>query len=187
MSRISIPSTVAASPAASQPLLEAVKKQLGTVPNLHRLISQSPVTLEGYLGLGDALGKGSLDVRVRQRIAVRVAQLNGCDYCLSAHTYLGKNLSKLSDADLQAARTGRSPDPKAEAVLQFVTDVMKAHGHIGNDSLLAARSAGLTDAQLIEVIGHIALNTFTNLLNSVAQTEIDFPLVSAEQISTQAA
>ena len=87
MSRIEVPARDAA-PAASQPLLDAVEKQLGVVPNLFRLVALSPAALQGFLGLNGALGK-ALDVRTRERIAIAVAQVNGCDYCLSAHTYLG--------------------------------------------------------------------------------------------------
>ena len=98
MSRIQIPATIEAAPAASRPLLEAVKSQLGVVPNLFRLVANSPVALEGYLGMNGALNKGALPAATRERIALAVAELNGCDYCLSAHTYLGKNIAKLDDA-----------------------------------------------------------------------------------------
>ena len=98
MSRLAIPATIADAPAASQPLLEAVKKQLGVVPNLFRLVSNSPAALEGYVGLSGALAKGSLPAQTRERIALAVAETNGCDYCLSAHTYLAKNLAKLDNA-----------------------------------------------------------------------------------------
>lgn len=102
MSRIPTPATIADAPAASQPLLEAVRKQLGVAPNLFRLVSNSPAALEGYLGLSTALGKGKVPAATRERIALAVAEVNGCDYCLSAHTYLGKNLAKLDDAEITA-------------------------------------------------------------------------------------
>ncbi len=179
MSRIPFPLSIEASVPGSRPLLEAVQKQLGVVPNLHRLLGLSPAAMEGYLGLNRALER-SFDAPTRQRVAVRIAELNGCDYCLSAHTYLGKSVAKLDDPELAAARAGRSADPTANAALRFVTDVMQARGHISADSLGAARSAGLSDAQLVELVGHIALSTFTNFLNSVAETEIDFPRLSTE-------
>src|SRR6202045_3650272 len=109
------PATIEASPAAAQPLLRAVEKQLGVVPNLFRLVGTSPAALEGFLGLSGALAKGELSAATRGRIALAVAQNNGCDYCLSAHTYLGKNLVNLSDAERAANRNGASPDPKAPA------------------------------------------------------------------------
>ena len=100
MSRIPTPATIDAAPTASRPLLEGVKKQLGVVPNMFRLISNSPAALEGYLGLSGALNKGPLPAPTRERIALAVAEENGCSYCLSAHSYLGKNLAKLDDAEI---------------------------------------------------------------------------------------
>src|SRR5664279_6238088 len=110
MSRISIPATITAAPAASQPLLEAVKKQLGVVPNLFRLVSNSPAALQGYVGLSGALGKGALPAATRERIALAVAEINGCNYCLSAHTYLGRHVAKLDDSEMMANRSGTSND-----------------------------------------------------------------------------
>ena len=98
MSRIPTPATIELAPAASQPLLQAVKKQLGVAPNLFRLVANSPAALEGYVSLSTALAKGELPAATRERIALAVAQINGCDYCLAAHTYLGRNIAKLDDA-----------------------------------------------------------------------------------------
>jgi len=178
MSRIQIPASIEASPAASQPLLEAVKKQLGIVPNLFRVVGNSPAALEGYLGLNGALGKGLLDARTRERIAVAVAELNGCDYCLSAHTYLGKNLAKLDDAELAANREGGSSDAKADAALRFATKVVRERGHVSDADVQTVKAAGYSDAQVIEIVLHVALNTLTNYVNEVAKTEIDFPVVT---------
>jgi len=111
MSRISTPTSIDAAPAASRPLLEMVKKQFGKAPNLFRLVANSPAALEGYLDLSGALGKGSLPAPTRERIALAVAEINGCDYSLSEHSYLGKNLAKLDDAEIMANRDGRSNDP----------------------------------------------------------------------------
>src|SRR3954451_1496851 len=130
MSRIPTPASIEASPAAAQPLLQAVKKQLGVVPNLFRVVANSPAALEGYLGLNGALGKGELDARTRERIALAVAEINGCDYCLSAHTYLGKNVAKLDDAELAANREGGSKDPMADAAVRFATKVVRERGHV---------------------------------------------------------
>jgi len=178
MSRLSIPATVAEAPAASGPLLEAVNKQLGAVPNLFRLVANSPAALEGYLGMSGALGKGALPAATRERIALAVAQINGCDYCLSAHTYLGKTLNRLDDAEMTANRHGASNDPKAAAAVRFAAKVARERGTVGDDDLRAVRQAGYDDAQIVEIVEHVALNVWTNYINKVAQTEIDFPVVS---------
>ena len=179
MSRLPTPASIEASPAAAQPLLQAVKKQLGVVPNLFRLIGTSPAALEGYLGLNGALAKGALEAATRERIALAVAEINGCDYCLSAHSYLGKNLAKLSDAEIAANRAGGSADQKADAAVGFAVKLVNARGHVSDADLSAVKDAGYTDAQVIEIVLHVALNTLTNYVNEVAKTEIDFPVVTA--------
>ena len=178
MSRIHTPASIEASPAAAQPLLEAVKKQLGVVPNLFRVVGNSPAALEGYLGLNGALGKGTLDARTRERIALTVAEINGCDYCLSAHTYLGKNVAKLDDAEMAANREGGSSDAKADAALRFASKVVVARGHVTDADVQAVKAAGFDDAAVIEIVLHVALNTLTNYVNEVAKTDIDFPVVT---------
>ena len=181
MPRLATPPSIEAAPAASQPLLQAVQKQLGVVPNLFRLVSNSPAALEGYLGLSGALNKGSLPAATRARIALAIAENNGCDYCLSAHTYLGKNISKLDDAEMTANRSGGSNDPKADAAVRFAAKVARERGHVGEDTVRTVKSAGYDDAQIVEIVLHVALNTWTNYVNTVAKTEIDFPVVTARE------
>ena len=178
MSRLTIPS-VDAAPASAQPLLEAVNTQIGSVPNLFRLVANSPAALEGYLGMSGALSKGTLPAQTRERIALAVAQVNGCNYCLSAHSYLGKNLAKLSDAEIAANRHGGSLDPKADAAVRFAAKVVRERGHGSDVDVQAVRIAGYDDAQIVEIVQHVALNTWTNYINEVAKTEIDFPAAQA--------
>src|SRR5579864_553773 len=126
MSRLTIPSRDQA-PAASKLLLAAVEKQLGVVPNLFRVLGLSPGALEGYVSLNGALSK-TLDAKTRERIAVTIAQSNGCDYCLSAHTYIGLNMAKLDEAEVRRNRQGHSSDSKAEAALAFALRVAETRG-----------------------------------------------------------
>ena len=175
MSRIAIPAREAA-PAGSKPLLDAVAKQLGTVPNLFRLIGLSPAALEGYVGLNGALSK-TLDVKTRERIALAVADTNGCDYCLSAHSYLGLNLAKLGQAEIDLNRAGQSSDPKAAAAVRFAAKVAQTRGQVSDTDLAAVRNAGYSDGEVVEIVAHVALNVLTNFVNNVAETDIDFPVV----------
>lgn len=179
MSRIPTPATIAASPAASQPLLAAVQAQIGALPNLFRLVANSPAALEGYLGMKGALAKGALPAVTRERIALAVAEVNGCHYCLAAHTYMGKHLSKLDDAEIAANRAGTSGDARADAAVRFAVLVARQRGHVDDAALQAVRAAGYSDAQVVEIVQHVALNTFTNYINVVGATEIDFPAVAA--------
>jgi uncharacterized peroxidase-related enzyme len=183
MSRIPTPSTIDAAPADSRPLLEAVKRQLGVAPNVFRMVGTSPAALAGYVGLLGALQGGTLPAATHERIALAVAEANGCDYCLSAHTYLGRHVAKLDDAEMTANRGGASNDPTAHAAVRFARKVLESRGHVSDDDLRAIRAAGYTDAQIIEIVQHVALNTWTNYVNSVAQTEIDFPVVEARKVA----
>ncbi|MBK9033803.1 MAG: carboxymuconolactone decarboxylase family protein [Myxococcales bacterium] len=178
MSRIAIPATIADVPAAARPQLEGVQRQLGSVPNLFRLVATSPAALAGYLGLAGALGQGALDARTRERIAVAIAETNGCTYCLSAHSYLGAHRAQLDLAELAANRDGGSSDPVAAAAVRFAVQVARARGHVRDADLAAVRAAGYDDAQVLEIVLHVALNTLTNYVNSVADTDVDFPVVA---------
>jgi uncharacterized peroxidase-related enzyme len=177
MSRIAIPTRDAA-PAASQPLLDAVGKQLGVVPNLFRLIALSPAALQGFVALNGALSK-ALDVKTRERIALAVAQVNGCDYCLSAHTYLGLNLAKIDSAEIGLNRKSASSDPKADAAVRFAVKVAERRGKVGAADLDAVKAAGYSDAQIVEIVAVVAENVLTNFVNNVAETDIDFPIIRA--------
>ncbi len=179
MSRISIPSLEDA-PEASKTALDAVHKQLGVVPNLFRLIGVSPTALNAFTGFQGTLSK-SLDVKTRERIAVAVAQVNGCDYCLSAHTYLGLNLAKISPQEIALNRKGESSDAKANAAVALAYQVAQQRGHVADADIAAVRTAGFTDAQIVEIVALVAENTFTNYLNEVARTDIDFPPVHADE------
>ncbi len=178
MSRISIP-TVEQSLEASKPLLAAVQQQLGVTPNLMKLVGHSPAALEGYLSLNGALAKGKLNVQLRERIALAVAEYNGCDYCLSAHDYLGRNVAKLSDAELSAARDAHSQDARADAALRFARRVVETRGQVADADIATLRAAGFDEAGVIEIVVNVALNVLTNYVNNVARTDIDFPEVRA--------
>jgi len=178
MSRIPTPASTEAAPEAARPLLAAVQNQLGVVPNMFRVIANSPAGLEGYLGLNAALAKGTLEAKTRGRIALAVAEVNGCDYCLSAHTYLGKNL-KLTDDEMVANRDGGSTESKADAAVRFAVKVAQTRGHATEADVQEVKAAGYTDAQVIEIVLHVALNTLTNYINETVKTEIDFPVVTA--------
>lgn len=164
-------------------LLDAVKAKLGIVPNMTRTMAASPAVLEGYLGLSGALAGGALPAATREQIALAVAELNACDYCLSAHSALGR-LAGLKDDAIAKSRELTASDPKADAVLKFAAAVVREKGAVSDVELADARRAGLTDGELAEVIAHVALNVFTNYFNRAAQTVIDFPRIeSARRIA----
>lgn len=178
MSRI--PAVDAAhAPAASKPLLDAVQQSLGLTPNLFKVAAHSPHTLEGLLGLNGSLSKGRLTAAERESIALTVAQINGCNYCLSAHTALGRGAG-LSDSDIADARRATARNPKLAAILDFARTLVLDRGHAADKDVASLRAAGLDDAEILEVVGNTVLNILTNYINNAAATEIDFPLVEAD-------
>ncbi len=160
----------------AKPLLEAVRGALGSVPNLFRIAANSPAGLEGMLGLNGALGKGSFNARLRESIALTVAEANACAYCLSAHSALGKGAG-LTQQDIDAARRAQAPDARNAAILRFARRLVDDRGAVPAAALQEVRSAGLNDGEIVEVIANVVVNIFTNYVNLVADTDIDFPAV----------
>lgn len=155
-------------------LLDGVKTKLGRVPNLLATLAVSPAALEGYVSLSGAVAGGALSAQDRERIALAVAQQNGCEYCLAAHSALGK-MAGLNPKELVDSRHGHSDDPASGALLSFVRSALDNRGRVGDDEVAEAREAGLTDEQLAEAIANIALNVFTNYFNNFVETQVDFP------------
>lgn len=160
---------------------DAIEQKLGMVPNMMRTMAQSPRVLEGYLALSGALSRGLLPATLQEQIALAVAETNACNYCLSAHTALGRRAG-LSDDQLAASREGRAAEAKGNAALQFALAVLEHRGGVGDDDLARVRAAGFADPEIAEIIAHVALNVFTNYFNRAADTEIDFPKVAAAQL-----
>lgn len=163
--------------ARTQPLLDQVQRSLGLVPNMMKTMARSRATLSGYLELNRALS-GALDAKLREQIALAVAGANGCSYCASAHTALG-SLAGLTPDELESSLQGRSEDPRTEAALRFARRVLETRGDIEDADLAAVYAAGFGVSEAVEIVAHVALNVFTNYLNNVADTAIDFPVVQA--------
>ena len=165
------------------PLFTAIQGKLGFVPNMMRVLGNSPAALEGYLNLSGALAAGVLAPKLREQIALAVAEINGCGYCLSAHTLLGGKAGLAAD-EILAARNSSSADNKSDAAIKLARAVTLQRGVIADSDLQAARVAGLNDAEIVEVVQHVALNILTNYTNNVAQTVIDFPEVKPGKLET---
>jgi uncharacterized peroxidase-related enzyme len=155
-------------------LLDTVQKTFGVTPNMMRTMANSPAVLEAYLNFSGALGKGKLSARLREQIALIVAEANICEYCLSAHTAIGKMVG-LSEDDISASRQAKANDPKVEAALNLALHIVVSRGELNDADVNAARQAGLDDGEIAELIANVALNIFTNYFNHIAQTVIDFP------------
>lgn len=157
-------------------VLDDVKRTLGGVPNILATFAHSPKVLEGYLAFNTALGEGTLSPQLREQIAVAMAGANTCDYCASAHTALGRSAGVAKD-ELDRNLRGRSADAKTQAAISFVREVVAERGWVSDTDVRSLRDAGFGDGEIVEIVAHIALNTFTNYFNHIAGTEIDFPVV----------
>jgi uncharacterized peroxidase-related enzyme len=157
-------------------LLDAVGTSLGRVPNLMRGLANSPAALKAYLDFSGALHGASLSARVRELIALAVAEVNGCAYCLAIHAAIGGSLG-LSREALNASRAGRSEDPRTAAILRFSQTIVLQRGRVSDADLRAVRAAGVTDGQMAEIVATTVLNVFTNWFNHVADTPVEFPAV----------
>ncbi len=155
-------------------LLDGVKAKLGVVPNLFRVFGNSPAALEGYLGFSGALASGALSAKVREQIALVVAEINDCGYCRNAHAFIGGKVG-LSEREIADARRVVAADPRTEAILNLARSVVMQRGKLGAAEFQAARAANLSDAEIVETTANVALNIFSNYVNHVALTVVDFP------------
>ena len=152
-------------------------QQLGTAPNFMKAMANSPSTLAGFIALNSNLGRGKLDVKTRERIALAMSEANACQYCVSAHSALGSEAG-LSEDEIAAARQGASADAKADAAVKFARAVLDNSGDVTSAEFNAVREAGFGDEEIIEIIAHVAINTWTNFIGKIGQIDIDFPEVA---------
>ncbi|MBL8843947.1 MAG: carboxymuconolactone decarboxylase family protein [Planctomycetes bacterium] len=176
MSRLE-PIALASADAKSQPIFAALNAKLGFVPNMARVLAYSPAALDGYAKLNGALAGGSLNAKVREQLALAIAEANLCGYCLSAHSAIGAKVG-LTTAEILAARQGGAPDPKSDALVKFARTVVLQKGEVSDATLAQVRAAGASDGEIVEVVANVALNLLTNYVNHVARTPIDFPAVN---------
>jgi uncharacterized peroxidase-related enzyme len=162
--------------ASTAQLLSAVKVKMGGIPNLIATLANSDAALESYLGFSSALQQGNLSAALRERIALAVAGRNQCGYCAAAHAMIGAKCG-LSKDDVKDSLNGASNDAHSQAAISLALAIVDERGRVSDDTLQSARDAGLSDNDIVEVLAHTVLSIFTNYLNNLADTEIDFPLI----------
>lgn len=181
MSRLPVTQTETADRKARE-LLEAVQATLKITPNMTRVMANSPAVLEGYLAFSGALASGSLPPKLREQIALAVGEQNGCQYCVSAHTAIGK-LTGLAAKETEEAREARSHSAKDQAALEFTRVLVANHGRVADADFEGLRKVGFGDGEIAEIIAHTALNIFTNYFNTAVEVEVDFPKVALRQVA----
>jgi uncharacterized peroxidase-related enzyme len=177
---ITMPRIPVANPAAvdatTQATLNNLKAKLGVLPNMFLTLANAPAALQSYVALSGALSGGQLNAKQREQIALAVGEDNACGYCLAAHTVIG-GMVKLTPDEIAQARQGTAPNARDAALVKLAGRITATRGNLAETDVAAARQAGLSDGDILEVIGNVALNIFTNYVNHIAQTEIDFPPV----------
>lgn len=166
---------------SAQKLLDTVKRQLGLVPNIFKTLAQSPAALDAYMKQTAALAAGTLSPQLREQIALVTAGKNTCDYCASAHTLLGKGAG-VEEAELASNLKAQSSNATVQAALSFAAAIVDKQGRVSDSELAAVREAGYSDGQIVEIVAVTCMNIFTNYFNHIADTEIDFPLVSTSPL-----
>lgn len=157
-------------------LLEAVQGKMGRVPNIFAHMAHSPAALQTVLAESDLLAKGKLRGKLREQIAIALAVQTGCEYCLHAHSAIGK-MQGASDEELRLAQKAEAPEPKADAVLKFAVEILKTQGGVSDGALATVREAGVSDEEIVEIVANVGHNLFTNFFNRLVQTPVDFPEV----------
>ncbi|MDO7897431.1 carboxymuconolactone decarboxylase family protein [Pseudomonas citrulli] len=175
MTRINIQPQQA--PAASQPLLAQIQQAFGATPNMFKAVANSPAALQSLWAAFGALGQGTLGAPLGEQIAVAIANRNRCEYCLAAHTALGRKAG-VSPSDMAAAQQGQSSDPKTAAALAFALKVVEQRAQVDDADVQRLRENGFGDEQIVEIIAHVALNLFTNYVNVALDIPVDFAKVA---------
>lgn len=181
MSRINLVSEEQANSEQAE-LYDAIQAQLGMIPNFLKIFANSPAALRAFLGLHGIANEGALDAQTRERIALGLAEQNACEYCVSAHTAIGRKTG-LSNDEMLANRAGSSQDSKAAVAVKFARALAEHSGDVTSAELLEMRNAGYDDAEIVEVITHVGMNVLTNILGKASHVEIDFPKMTLQQAS----
>lgn len=175
MSRIALLTADQAQPDSRQ-LLNQIQQAFGATPNMFKAVAHSPAALKSMWSAFGALGAGTLDTQLGEQIAVAVAERNACEYCLAAHTALGRRAGA-SAQEMRDAQLGESSDPRTAAALRFALQVVEGRGQVSASDVTALRDAGFSDEHIVEIVAHVALNLFTNYVNVVFAVPVDFPAV----------
>jgi uncharacterized peroxidase-related enzyme len=164
-------------PADSKPTLDMFTKSIGFTPTMMATFAQSPIAFNAWAGLLGALSK-ALDVKTRDSIGLAVSEVNGCNYCLTVHSFTAEHMAKLPANEIILARKGHASDPKRDAAVQFARQVIETRGNVGDADVKTVRDAGYTDANIMEIVALVAMYSLTNFFNNVFDPEKDFPAVT---------
>ncbi|WP_114940777.1 carboxymuconolactone decarboxylase family protein [Mucilaginibacter endophyticus] len=164
-------------PADSKPTLDVFTKNIGFTPNMMATFAMSPIAFNAWAALFSVMSK-ALDVKTRDSIGLAVSEVNGCNYCLTVHSYTAKHMAKLEPDEIILARKGHATESKRDAAVLFAKKVIETRGKVSDTDLASVRDAGYTDANIMEIIGLASMYSLTNFINNVSDPERDFPPVT---------
>jgi uncharacterized peroxidase-related enzyme len=164
-------------PAGSKPTLDAFTKNIGFTPNMMAIFAQSPIAFNAWAALFGSLSK-ALDAKTRDSIGLAVSEVNGCNYCVTVHSFTAEHMARLPADEIILARQGHASDPKRDAAIQFARKVIETRGNVSDSDLKDVRDAGYTDANIMEIVALVAMYSLTNFFNNVFDPEKDFPAVT---------
>ena len=157
-------------------LLSQIHGAFGVTPNMFKAVANSPAALQSMWGAFGALAGGVIPAKLGEQIAIAVANRNVCEYCLAAHTALGRKAGATAE-EMSAAQDGKSSDPKTAAALRFALQLVDERGQVNAADVQAVRAAGFNDEEIVEILAHVALNLFTNYVNVAFAVPVDFPAI----------
>ena len=161
---------------ASQAVLEIVNKKLGRIPNMYKVMANSPAVLDAYVKLNGALSAGAIGSKMAEMIALATAEHNACSYCLSAHSFLGSKAG-LTEQQIADSQIFHSDIEKFDAGLQFTKKILTNPNQISSDDIAPLKKHGFTDGEILEIIANVIRNIFTNYVNIVSNTEVDWDVI----------
>ena len=157
-------------------LLDTVEQAFGTVPNVAKVLANSPAVLQSYLAFSQAMGEATIGGKLHHQLKLATSESNQCEYCTSILSALAPDAG-LSADEILASRARDAEESRAKAALAFAADVLESHGKVSDEQLHAVRAAGYSDGEIVEIVASVVLGSFTNFVNNVAQTELDIPQV----------
>ena len=160
----------------SKETFDAIKSQFGMVPNMMRTMGHSNAVLAGMLSFSNALSAGSIDHVLREQIALLVANITGCEYCNTSHSYVSEKILKMDAETINLAKEGRALDMKSNAALQFVNSLVSSGGNITDEEFSRLIEAGFTEQAICEIIAHTGFNIFTNYFCKTMKVKPEFPI-----------
>lgn len=163
--------TVESAPEGSKPMLDSVAKKYGFIPGLLAVQAESPAVLKGYITLSDIFGQSTLTPQEQQVVLITASVINSCEFCVAAHSYISRNITRLDGAVIEALRNQQPlPDAKLEALSQFTKAVVEARGFVSDATVSQFMAAGFDKAQVLDVILGVSLKVLSNYTNHIAET-----------------